>query len=42
MGLPVPAQLKKDMRRINHAVESCANTALDKVDPPDERAFKNF
>lgn len=44
MGLPVPAMIKKAMRRINHAVESCADTALDKVDPPDKEdgAFRKF
>jgi len=44
MGLPVPPLLKKAMRRINHATESCVDGALDKVDPPDkdDGAFKKF
>lgn len=44
MGLPVPGLIKKAMRRINHAAESCVETALDKVDPPekDDGAFKKF
>lgn len=43
MGLPVPALIKKAMRRINHATESCVESALDKVDPPkDDGAFKKF
>ena len=44
MGLPVPPLLKKAMRRINHATESCVDGALDKVDPPDKEdgAFKKF
>jgi len=44
MGLPVPALIKKAMRRINHATESCVESALDKVDPPDREdgAFRKF
>ena len=44
MGLPVPALIKRSMRRINHATESCVDSALDKVDPPDkdDGAFKKF
>lgn len=43
MGLPVPPLLHKAMRRINHATESCVESALDKVDPPkDDGAFKKF
>ena len=44
MGLPVPALIKRAMRRINHATESCVESALDKVDPPEKEdgAFKKF
>lgn len=43
MGLPVPSLIKRAMRRINHAAESCVDSALDKVDPPnDDGAFKKF
>ena len=43
MGLPVPALIKRSMRRINHATESCVDSALDKVDPPkDDGAFRKF
>ena len=37
MGLPVPPLLKKAMRRINHAAESCVDGALDKVDPQEKK-----
>lgn len=45
MGLPVPSLIKRAMRRINHAVENCADSALDKIDPDDpakDGAFKKF
>ena len=44
LGLPVPSLIKQSMRRINHATESCVESALDKVDPPDkdDGAFKKF
>lgn len=43
MGLPVPPLIKSAMRRINHAAETCVESALDKVDPPkDDGAFKKF
>ena len=32
MGLPVPSLIKRAMRRINSAAESCVDTALDKLD----------
>lgn len=44
LGLPVPSLIKRAMRRINHATESCVDSALDKVDPPnkDDGAFRKF
>jgi len=44
MGLPVPSLIKRAMRRINHAAETCVESALDKVDPPekDDGAFKKI
>jgi len=42
MGLPIPGLIKRAMRRINHAVESCADDALDKIDPQNDGAFKKF
>ena len=32
LGLPVPPLIKRAMRRINNATESCVDTALDRID----------
>lgn len=32
LGLPVPSLIKRAMRRINSATESCVDTALDRID----------